>query len=163
MADSGGWQASFLVLQWMAERRVFFAGVVFGATGLAGVMVSFPESLRRGLLVMIPLTVLSAGLVGAGLFRLLVARRESTVRAVVAGALVGLLVHPVAWYLGMMYLYVTEGAQEIPKLNPITGLLTAFMLGFFSLLRAGWITVPLGGLAGLLLAWLLRRFPLGLD
>jgi hypothetical protein len=71
----------------------------------------------------------------------------------VAGALTGLLSHPLAWYLAIVYHYA-NGAQSSlgePTLNPVEGLGGSLLFSLGSWLLVGWITVPVGALAGWLL------------
>jgi hypothetical protein len=76
-------------------------------------------------------------------------------RGALAGALTGVLAHPVAWYLAVVWTYL-RGRTLFPNskpVGPIEGLGVSFVYAFFGLILTGWITVPAGAIAG----WLLVR------
>jgi hypothetical protein len=83
------------------------------------------------------------------------AKALSTRRGVLAGALTGLLAHPVAWYLAVVWTYL-RGHALFPNsklVGPIEGLPVSLVYSFFGLILTGWLTVPAGAIAG----WLLAR------
>ena len=76
-------------------------------------------------------------------------------RGALAGALTGVLAHPVAWFPAIIWNYL-QGHALFPSSNPfgpIAGLQATFVFAFFGLLLTGWLTVPAGAIAG----WLLAR------
>lgn len=82
-------------------------------------------------------------------------RPHSARRGALAGALTGLLAHPVAWYLAVVWTYL-RGRSLFPGgklVGPIDGLPVSLVYAFFGLILTGWLTVPAGALAG----WLLAR------
>jgi hypothetical protein len=83
------------------------------------------------------------------------ARPLSARRGALAGALTGVLAHPVAWYLAIIWNYL-RGRALFPggtPVGPIEGLRASLVYAFFGLLLTGWLTVPAGAIAG----WLLAR------
>ena len=83
------------------------------------------------------------------------ARPTSPRHGVLAGALTGVLAHPVAWYLAVVWTYL-RSHPLFPNgklVGPIEGLGVSFVYAFFGVILTGWITVPAGALAG----WLLAR------
>lgn len=72
-------------------------------------------------------------------------------RAALAGAFVGALSHPPAWYIAILLSWITgtKGYGEIRALGPADGLWACLVMSFWSLLLAGWLTVPAGVVAGL--------------
>jgi len=82
-------------------------------------------------------------------------RPFSARRGALAGALTGLLAHPVAWYLAVIWNYLRGNAlfPDSKPIGPIEGLKASFVFAFFGLLLTGWLTVPAGAIAG----WLLER------
>jgi hypothetical protein len=82
-------------------------------------------------------------------------RPLSARRGTLAGALTGLLAHPVAWYLAVVGTYL-RGRPMFPgsrPVGPIEGLPVSLVYAFFGLILTGWLTVPAGAIAG----WLLAR------
>jgi hypothetical protein len=82
-------------------------------------------------------------------------RPLSARRGALAGALTGLLAHPVTWYLAVVWTYL-RGRVLFPggkPVGPIEGLPVSLVYAFFGLILTGWLTVPAGAIAG----WLLAR------
>jgi fumarate reductase subunit D len=63
------------------------------------------------------------------------------------GALVGILSHPLAWFLFSIILYAS-GALGARNAGPIQALRDILSFSVLSLLLVGWITAPLGGAVG---------------
>jgi hypothetical protein len=78
------------------------------------------------------------------------------------GTLVGLLSHPLTWYLASQYNYflVTRSPQSNEPLGPISGMAGGLVFSFWSLLLTGWITVPVAAGLGVLVARALRSLHL---
>lgn len=109
-----------------------------------------------------PLYAVLAGFVTAfALWQRLIGARPSVRRrrALVTGALTGLLSHPLCWWLLILganidhLLFGTVSSLGEPPMNPLQGLVGALGYSLFSLYLVGWLTV----LAGVLLAWLVWR------
>lgn len=110
----------------------------------------------------LPLLAGAAGLLtGSALWWLIVSRkgRYTKWRGLLAGALTGLLGHYVIWYLWILVDNVSYwiGGQPgsslgEPPVDPLTGLFGVAGLAIWGVMLLGWITVPLGALAGLLIA-----------
>jgi len=82
-------------------------------------------------------------------------RPRSARRGALAGALTGVLAHPVAWYLAVVWTYLRSrpmfpGGKPV---GPIEGLSVSLVYAFFGLILTGWLTLPAGAIAG----WLLAR------
>jgi hypothetical protein len=70
---------------------------------------------------------------------------------------IGLLSHPLAWYLAILWHYLSgdRASTGDEPLDPIMGITDSFVFSFWSLLLAGWLTIPVGAALGALLArWL---------
>ena len=115
----------------------------------------------EGWMVLVVPAGLSAFLVGAGLWRLLVVTRQRIRwwHGTLTGALTGLLAHPVCWYLMILYLYLSDTKSSLGEdtLGPLDGVGGAFAFSFWSLLLFGWLTAPVGAIIGLIRA--LRNRP----
>ncbi|QLH82695.1 hypothetical protein [Halosimplex pelagicum] len=120
-----------------------FAGVVFAASAAVFVVPWFGwPSVSGGDGSLALASLLAAGIVGAASW--LGVERYAGGRPILGGAaagvLTGVLAHPVAWFLGpILDLEVQAGGSVF---------LTPFM-SVYSLLFVGWLTVPLGAVAGL--------------
>lgn len=76
-------------------------------------------------------------------------------RGIVLGALSNVFVYLPAWYLAMMVILLHGGQTILGSLiigNPLTALGTALVLTLASMVLVGWITIPIGGIAGGLIA-----------
>jgi hypothetical protein len=104
----------------------------------------------RGMLVAAPLTVFFCGMVCWGIF-VVRSQKVRFWRGVWVGALVALLSHPLVWYGSILYFYL---AGEPRTLNPIEGFWASLVYGLFSLVFAGWLTVPAAAITGGLLAYI---------
>ena len=77
--------------------------------------------------------------------------RPSSVRqGILSGALMGLLAHPVAWYLAIVLNYMLHHPMfpDKPPLDPITAFYASFVYAFFSIILTGWLAVAAGAIAG---------------
>ncbi len=83
--------------------------------------------------------------------------RRSVGAGIAAGALGGLLSHPVCWYfqiLGMNIGYWVLRSRTFgsslgePPVDPLNGLWGAFALSLWSWLLLGWATIPAGAIIG---------------
>ena len=86
--------------------------------------------------------------------------RVSLLFGLLVGALIGILAHPVAWYLAILWMYFSgeTGSLGEAPLNPVEGILYAPVYALPSLLIVGWLSVPLGLIGGGLVAYLQSRF-----
>lgn len=105
---------------------------------------------------MVPCSGISAFIVGTLLWGRLVARHPAPrpARGAACGAFVGILSHPIAWYL-MLVAYWLRGARSSlgePTVDPITALAGAAVFSAWSIFLAGWLTVPVAALVGWILA-----------
>jgi len=71
-------------------------------------------------------------------------------RGLGAGALVGFLSHPLAWYFAILVNYISgnQPAAGGESMDPLQGIAGAVVFSLGSLACVGWLTVPLGALAG---------------
>jgi hypothetical protein len=139
------------------QSAVLILAVVFGGAGyiIAYLILPRPETRDWHLL-----TISS----GAGAFgvsyvlgrvlcsssRLLSGRRGALV-----GVLTGILAHPVAWYLMIVWSYVSGVRSSLGEraVNPLEGLTACLVYACWSVVLTGWLTVPAGGILG----WILGR------
>jgi hypothetical protein len=86
-------------------------------------------------------------------------RRASFFRGAVVGALVGLVSHPPAWYLMLLFLYVSGERTSSGErtLDPVNGLWASLVYSLFSWLLVGWITALIGAAIGGSLGYLAGR------
>ncbi|HEY7091555.1 MAG TPA: hypothetical protein VH393_00150 [Ktedonobacterales bacterium] len=71
------------------------------------------------------------------------------------GALGGILVHPVVLYVLFVEAYFTGQSIALPigtPTNPLLDIISAILGAVVSVLFAGWITAPIGALAGAIIA-----------
>jgi hypothetical protein len=106
---------------------------------------------------MVPSSGASAFVVGALVWWALIARRSSPrpARGAACGALVGVLSHPIAWYLVLVVHWLGDARSSLgePPADPFTAVLGAATFSVWSLLLTGWLTVPVATLVGWLLAF----------
>lgn len=110
----------------------------------------------------LPLLAGIAGLLtGSTLWWLIVSRkgRYTKWRGFLAGTLTGLLGHYVVWYLWILvdnvgYWIGGQPGSSLgePPVDPLSGLVGAAGLALWGVILFGWITVPLGAVAGPLIA-----------
>ena len=74
-------------------------------------------------------------------------------RGALAGALTGLLAHPIAWYLALVWHYLQRHTSSLgdKPVDPLQSFAGSLVMAFWSLLIAGWLTVPAGAIVGFLL------------
>jgi hypothetical protein len=112
--------------------------------------------------IFIVISPIAAFLTGFGLWwSLLSLRPQVTVLyGLIAGALIGILAHPVAWYLAMLWLYFSGETSSLgePTFTPLEGLIYAPLSSLLSLIAVGWLSVPLGLVGGGLVVYLQSRF-----
>lgn len=134
---------------WLVSTTV--AGTPFGVGGALVASVFFRSAIGEGYERMPFNAGVAAFLAGAGLFRAFVVGRESLLRGGVAGALVGIVAHPLAWYLLLLQTYVSGARSSLgePTVGPVYGVYGAFAFSIWSWLLAGWLTVPVAGLIGI--------------
>lgn len=79
-------------------------------------------------------------------------------RGALVGIVTGALAHPVAWYLAIVWAYASGERSSLGDrtVNPLEGLWGALVYAYLSILLAGWITIPAGGIAGWVLGRILR-------
>ncbi len=111
--------------------------------------------------VMIYASAIAALILGTALWWLIVGRANNRLilRGFIAGALVGLFSHPVAWYLSILVLYLsgTKSSLGEPTLDPIQGVWSALVSSFMSLILFGWMTITIGAFLGGILGYLQSR------
>lgn len=145
------------------QSTIFIPGLVFGVAGTIIaylVLAPFSPEERSGWYSL----VISSGAAAFGVsclfWRIFCAPGEllTARRGGLAGLLTGLLAHPVAWYLAIVWSYVSGARSSLGDrtLNPLEGLGACFVYGGLSLLFTGWLTVPAGGMVGWILGKVLR-------
>ena len=134
------------------------AALIFGALGvLLSYLILSGHAVGDDWWPMVVASGVAASAVSYVLWRVLCSpgRPSSARRGALAGALTGLIAHPVAWYLAVVWTYL-RGHALFPNgkpVGPIEGLGPGFVFAFFGLILTGWLTVPAGAIAG----WLLAR------
>lgn len=137
-------------------RRATIAALTLGAAGVLCAWPFFRAADNAAWQLMIPLSGLAAFIVG-GLSSFILhdeRSRHPRLRGVLAGVLTGILSHPLAWYLGILFNFFrgARGSLGEEPLGPVDGLLGALVLSASSWLLAGWLTVSVGALAGIILS-----------
>lgn len=105
----------------------------------------------------------AAFLVSVPLWLLVILSGKTTLwRGAAVGALTGFLSHPPAWYFVTLLLWLsgTTSSAGDQILNPIEAVPGSIVFSVISLLLFGWLTVPVGAVAGGALAAIFSRlFP----
>lgn len=96
---------------------------------------------------------LTSALLGPALWWRMIIKpgRLSVRRGIAVGALIGIIAHPVVWYVALALAYFTGRstvAATILVTNPLQDLLSAVVLAMFSVLFVGWLTALIGGVVG---------------
>jgi hypothetical protein len=96
--------------------------------------------------------VVAAFIIATLLWRVVFARhrRASFYWGVLLGALVGLASHPLAWYLMILFFYLSgePASSGEQTLDPVNGLWASLVYSLFSWLLVGWITALVGAAVG---------------
>ncbi len=136
-------------------RRASFVGLIFGVPALFVGWIAVAGSEGSGWHILAPFAGLAAALCAALLWYFWILSRKNQKRwqGALAGGLVCLIAHPVAWYLLILYnFFFGEGSSlGDDPIGPIDGLWGAFVFSFWSLLFYGWLTLPIGAICGALL------------
>ena len=77
-------------------------------------------------------------------------RRPTPWKGVGVGALVGIVSHPLAWYLLMVWFFVMGGRSSpgARTPDPLSAIPASLFLSLASIWAVGWITAPVAGLVG---------------
>jgi hypothetical protein len=139
------------------------AALIFGGSGYVVAYLILSGSSQPGRSDWGPLVVSSgaaAFAVSCLFWRLLCAPDHliSARRGALVGVLIGLFAHPVAWYLFIVWSYLTGTRSSLGEraVNPVVALAACFVFAFWSILLTGWLTVPAGGIVGWVLGRVLR-------
>jgi hypothetical protein len=150
------------------------AAVVFTAAGAlcSAVVLSFgpPETRGEGWAEFPFCAGAAAFMTSLTVWWLHVARTDKpgTMRGAAAGLAIGVLAHPVTWYVLICWNWMLAGlslrhpSAAGDPLNPVTGVLGALVFSVWSIVIVGWITVPAGALVGTLVARLQGMLDAGL-
>lgn len=95
----------------------------------------------------------SAFITGMLLWKIVFARARKPIRrrGMIVGALVGIVSHPLAWYLAYLWAAYVEGERfglGSPIMVPFKALGISVGLAGISLVLVGWITAPVGAIVG---------------
>lgn len=143
-------------------RRSLVFGVLCAGVGLLAGLYFGLDATGEGWEWLALAAPLAAFLSGAALWRLLPERNPRQRRGwgALAGALAGLVSHYFTWYLQFLAANVCfwltggcTGSLGEPPADPLTALLGAAGLTFFSLFVVGWLTVPIGAGLGWAFGW----------
>lgn len=105
------------------------------------------------LVAMFVVAPIASAMIAIPSWQLLLKHRQTYLRAISAGVLIGIASHPIAWYL-LILSYWIAGARDslgASMMNPLEAVAGAIIFALWSILIAGWITVLCGGVTGLLL------------
>ena len=102
-----------------------------------------------------PLAAFLSGFFGWGIL-VIVSKRVTLWKGVGAGALIGLIAHPLTWYFAILFFYFSGARSSLgePTLNPVEGLWASLLYSLLSWLFVGWLTVPIGAAIGGILAYI---------
>lgn len=146
------------MLKGLSQRGwVAFAAIAFALGGLFVIALLLGRDLEAAGRFYI-WTALAFGTLGALGWRWLMGRGTavSVWRGAGLGIVIGLLAHPIAW--GLELLFSTLTGADIPFLEKPLNLLTALLkwpaLSVASMVGAGWVTAAVGGLIGGVLGYL---------
>lgn len=138
------------------------AGLVFGLSAFIFALFVYQkfqlDGVGGGLKQLYLAAPVAAFVTGTFFWWLLVSKAKTTTlkRGFWVGALIGLVSHLIAWYLLTFYLVVLND-MDVSKLTLTQMFLLALINAFTSIVSVGWITIPGGGLIGLVLAYLQRK------
>lgn len=150
--DSAPGKAPLPAMAWVG-----IAGLAFGLTAfifswllITGAVGDWQEMLYAA-----PVAAFLSGVLGWGLL-VNTGRRVTLLKGAGAGALIGLISHPLTWYGAILYLYVSGARNSLgePTLNPLAGVWASLVYSSLSLLFVGWLTVPIGATLGGILAYI---------
>jgi hypothetical protein len=145
-------------------RRSVVAGVAIGLAGLLGAALLFglfwilgtvfqtstgpADAMDRKNAEVVAAVGLGAFVTGGVGWWLLAAKRPSPMRGLLVGTAAGMFAHPACWFV--ILLLDGSGWKDLLILPPL--------MGAFTLIIVGWVTVPLPALAGGALGfWFARR------
>ena len=137
------------------------AGLFFGILGFACAFAIFQNAQGEGWEAFPECAGVAASLTGFLSWWALLARpcAYSLRRGLLAGALVGLLSHPLAWYFAILVNYFSGAMPSGDEaMDPLQGLLGAVVFSLGSWACVGWLTLPLGMVAGAALTPLTKWF-----
>lgn len=80
-------------------------------------------------------------------------------RGIAVGALIGIITHPLIWYMALVLAFL-RGQPTVAGIlvsNPLQDLLAAAFLAIVSLICVGWLTALIGGVVGGVIALLQSR------
>jgi hypothetical protein len=137
----------------MGRKRRLVWSLSFGVAGLASALVFVHEPVGKGWQ-MLPYAAGIASLLAAWLTWGLMRPMTSARRGALTGAVIGLLSHPPAWYLAILWHYLVGARSSTgdEPLDPIMGITGSLVFSFWSLLLTGWLTIPVGAVLGVVLA-----------
>ncbi len=127
------------------------AGLLFGLLGFACATAIFWKAQGGGWEAFPACAGVAALMTGFASWWLIVASpgNHSLGRGLWAGALVGILSHPLAWYLAILVNYLSGAEPAVDEaMDPLRGLWGSVVFSIGSWACVGWLTVPLGALAG---------------
>lgn len=150
MSSIGAWKVSLL------------SGIVFGMVGFFCAFLIMRVRVSQippgeGWQYMKYCAAMAAFIVGTLLWRMWVAPQDTASggRGLWVGALVGLLSHPVAWYLLILFHFFSGESSSLGEkpLDPIQAIWGSLVFSFWSVFLVGFfVTIPLGAVIGFFLA-----------
>ncbi|KOR29587.1 hypothetical protein TI04_08230 [Achromatium sp. WMS2] len=133
-----------------------FAGVAFLAVVLVAVFIANDPEIFGMMAFNAPF---AAGIITPWVWGPLLRTKYSVWRAAGSGALIGTLSHPVAWYTMFLVHWISNlpyAVSDSQIIDPINSMWAIGVFAFWSLIIAGWITIPIGCITGIVIWWLTR-------
>jgi hypothetical protein len=150
----------------MVEYRLFLLTLITALVAASAAWLITADAIGNGYERTPFYAALSSGATFALLWYWLIERhrRFTVARGVVTGALVGLLSHPLFWYLFLLdsWLRYQLYGQPIsslgePPMNPLDALAAALIYTLWSWFLVGWITAVVGAVTGGITTGLIAR------
>lgn len=143
-----------------SRTQVILAGVIFAIAGFVLTLLLAGEDFASTLY--FPVFFIAAwGAAGALVWGWLLRRGAvmRTLNGAAAGAIAGLLVHPIFWLLFTILALFTDVERDLLEIhiNPLTAIVFWPVVSIVTLLIIGWLTALIGGVIGGILGFLNRR------
>lgn len=132
------------------------AALVFGAAAFVVSLIIVNTAAGSDWQVMIGASTVAAAVIGVLIWTIVqaIVPRLNVLHGIAAGLVVGLVAHYPAWYFATLYFFFTGARSSLGEatLNPVDGLGGSLIFTLASLFLTGWITAPVGAVAGAALA-----------
>jgi hypothetical protein len=126
---------------------VWVAGIALANAAAAGLMATqiVRDAAGTGWDMLVPCAVVATLGLTLGALWWATRRRPRVRTGVAVGLAVGVLAHPVMWYLVILVAYVTNrrGSLGEAPLTPVEGLVALWFYAALSLILTGWLSCPI--------------------